>query len=122
MSKLKIISEKISHNDSPIVPLGYRVLIKMDKINEKTEGGIIITTNAKELEEAGNQTGRIVDNGPAAFTTGVVDLPNEWDRKPEIGARVIFNRYAGIRVFIDDLPEGEYRLMSDKEILAIIGE
>jgi len=122
MSKFfKTISDKIEENPTPIIPLGFKVLIVMDKINDKTEGGIILPSESREKEESGGQTARIVDYGPAAFEIGAGDLPSEWKTKPEVGARILINRYGGIKIFSEGI-EGEYRLLSDKEILAIIKE
>jgi co-chaperonin GroES (HSP10) len=56
----------------------------------------------------------------AAFTVGVADLPNEWDTKPKVGQTVILDRYAGISVEGKD--KEQYRLINDKQILAILTE
>jgi co-chaperonin GroES (HSP10) len=106
-------------NKSGIVPIGYKVLLQMQEaIKEKTKGGIIIPDSVKEREDAASQIGIILDYGPAAFTIGTGDLPNEWNVKPEIGAKVLLNKYSGITVHGTD--GNEYRIISDKEILSIL--
>jgi len=107
-------------NKSGIIPLGFKVLIKIKKLEEKTEGGIYIPKDSLEKESAGSQVATIVDYGQAAFTIGAGDLPKEWDIHPEVGQKVILNRYAGINITGKD--DEEYRLVSDKEILAILNE
>lgn len=107
-------------NQSGIIPMGFKVLVKIKELEEKTKGGIIIPTDTREKEEAASQIATIVDYGRAAFTIGVADLPNEWDIKPEVGNKVVLNRYAGITIEGND--KKEYRLVNDKEILAILSE
>jgi len=107
-------------NKSGITPLGFKVLIRIQEMEEKTEGGIIIPDIIKEKEDAASQVATIVDYGSAAFTIGVGDLPKEWDVVPKVGAKVILNRYAGIT--IEGKDKKEYRLINDKEILAILNE
>ena len=106
-------------NKTGLIPLGYKVLIKIKELEEKTKGGIIIPISEKE-EEA-HQFVEIVDYGPAAFTTGAGDLPNEWDIRPSTGDVALINKYSGIRFEKEDM-EGKYRLVNDKEILAILNE
>lgn len=105
-------------NKSGIVPLSYKVLIKVNPIDEKTKGGIIIPTDTREKESVASQIATVIDKGPAAFTIGTGDLLNEWDIVPEIGAKILINRYAGIRLEGSD--SEVYHIISDKEILAIL--
>lgn len=116
----KIKSPKVTKNKSGLIPTGFKVVVKMDELEEATAGGIIIPSNVKDVENAGAQSGRMVDHGPAAFSIGISDLPKEWDVFPDIGARVLINRYAGIQV--DGKDGGKYRFIHDKEVLAIFNE
>lgn len=105
-------------NDTGIVPLGYKVLIKIEDLEEKTKGGIILPKSSLEKEQEAHQFVKIVDYGPAAFTTGPGDLEKEWDIKPKTNEMALINKYSGIKFEIND--KGNYRLINDKEILAII--
>ena len=107
-------------NKSGIIPLGFKVLVKIQEIEEVTKGGIIIPTDTIEKESAASQIATVIDFGQAAFTIGVGDLPNEWNVKPAVGSNIILNRYAGIT--IESKNKEEYRLVNDKEILAILNE
>lgn len=107
-------------NESGIIPLGFKVLVRIQKIEEKTKGGIIIPTDTVEKESAASQIAEVIDFGQAAFTIGTGDLPDEWNVKPLIGAKVILSKYAGIT--IEGKDKEEYRLINDKEILAILSE
>lgn len=113
------MSEKIVNNTG-IIPVGFKVLIQLEELEETTKGGIILPSKMLETEQGGHQIAIILDHGPAAFTIGAGDLPREWDITPKVGAKVILNRYAGIPVETKD--KKEYRLINDKEILAILSE
>lgn len=121
MSKiLSIKSEKVTENNSGVYPTGYRVVLKMDSVEQKTDKGIILPQETIDMENGGIESGRLVATGAAAFTIGISDLPKEWDIQPKIGARVMINRYAGVQ--FDGKDEAKYRILSDKEIIAIIEE
>ena len=91
-----------------IKPLGYRVLVKPDKV-EKTygESKIIIAMDEK-LEKGGIQKGLLVDVGEAITI------------EAEPGDYVYFARYAGKFVQDPADPETEYMIMNDTDILGII--
>ena len=107
-------------NKSGIIPLSYKVLIKVRAIEEKTSGGIIIPDEIRDKEGAASQVATIIDKGPAAFTVGVGDLKDEWNLTPGVGNEIVINKYAGIQV--KGIDGEEYRLVSDKEVLAILTE
>ena len=90
-------------------PLGNRVLVERIELEEVRKGGIIIPDTVKEkpLE------GKVVAVGPGAFDD------KGTRRKPEVkeGNRVLFGKYAGTEVTIDD---AEYLIMGEDDILGII--
>ncbi len=87
-----------------IKPLGSRVVIKKLEVEEKTQGGIILTSAAKEAP----QTAEVV-----AVGSGTADEPMELS----VGDKVIFSKYGGTDVKF----EGEdYTIMSQADILAIV--
>lgn len=99
-----------------IYPVEYKVLIKPDKTDDKSAGGIYLPDSAREREDYAVDRGVILSYGEGFFE----ELPGP---KPEIGDRVIFNKYAG--TFFDVEIEGKrerVRLMNDKDICAIIEE
>lgn len=87
-----------------IKPLGSRVLIKKVEAEEKSQGGIILTSSAKEKP----QIAEVVAVGP-----GTKDEPME----VKVGDKVVFAKYAGT-----DIKFGgeEYTLMSQSDILATV--
>lgn len=85
-----------------IKPLGDRVVIKRLEAEEKTQGGIILTSQAKEQPQMAN----VVAVGP-----GTKDDKMEL----KVGDVVIFSKYAGTEVKYEG---EEYTILSQKDILA----
>lgn len=94
-----------------IKPLGDRVLVRRFEEEEVRKGGIILPDTAKEKP----QRGRVI-----AVGTGKVD--ENGNRRPlevKEGDRVLFGKYAGTEVKID---EEEYLIMREDDILGVIEE
>ena len=91
-------------------PIGDRVLVKPLPKEEVTKSGIVIPDTAKEkplegmVEAVGN--GRYNENTGARVPVDV-----------EIGARVIYSKYAGSEVKINEI---DYLILSEKDILAVV--
>ena len=86
-----------------VKPLGDRVLIKRLEAEEKTKGGIILTSAAKEQP----QMAEVLAVGP-----GTEDVKME----VKAGDKVIFSKYAGTEIKVDE----ELIIMSQKDILAVV--
>lgn len=87
-----------------IKPLGTRVVIKKEEAEEKTQGGLILTSSAKEAPQAA----KVVAVGP-----GTKDEPMEL----KAGDRVIFSKYAGTDVKYEG---EELTIMLQSDILAVL--
>ena len=107
-------------NKSGIIPMGCKVIVKLQELEEVTKGGIILPSEILEKENAASQLATIVDYGKAAFTIGVGDLDKEWDIKPNVGDTVILKKYAGIT--IEGIDKEDYQVINDKEILGILNK
>ncbi len=94
---------------STIRPLHERVLVKRVEEEEKSKGGIIIPDSAKEKPAEGKIVA--VGNGRISEDGKVTPLD------VKVGDRVLFSKYAGTDVTIDD---EEYLIMREDDILAII--
>ena len=92
-----------------IRPLGDRVVVKPLPSEERTKGGIVLPDTAKEKPQEGEViavgTGRLLETGQRV----PIDL------KP--GDRILFSKYAGNEVKIDDV---EYLIMREADILGVI--
>lgn len=91
-------------------PLHDRVLVEPEESEEKTKGGIIIPDTAKKDKP---QKGEIVAVGDGKITEDGKVLP--LNVKP--GDKVLFAKYAGNEVKIDDK---KFLVMRESDILAII--
>jgi chaperonin GroES len=93
-----------------ITPLRDKVVVKrLEEIEEKTPGGIIIPDTAKEKP----QIGEVVAVGKGKILQDGKVIPPE----VKVGDRVLFAKYAGTEVKIEG---EEYLIMSEDEILGII--
>jgi len=99
-----------------IIPVEFKVLIKPDKIEDRSAGGIYLPDSAREREEYATDRGEILAVGPQFFD----DLG---EPKPKVGDKVLFNKYAGSLFDTDiDGKRTKVRLMNDKDICAILKE
>ena len=92
-----------------VTPLHDRVLIKRIEEKETVKGGIIIPDTAKEKP----MEGEVISAGPGKIMPDGKRAP--MDVKP--GDRVLFGKYAGTEIKIDD---EEYVIMREEEILAVL--
>jgi len=99
-------------NESGMMPVEYKVLVKLDPVEEKTAGGIIITEDRKERNQMAATEGTIIAVGGNAFSdwSGLIPHP---------GNRVLISKYAGQTPKAGDT-ESLYRFCNDKDIIAII--
>ncbi|MBO6048154.1 MAG: co-chaperone GroES [Spirochaetales bacterium] len=84
-----------------IKPLGERVLVKMDKVEEKTAGGIFIPQTAQEK----TQIAKVEAIGDDVKTI-------------KVGQKILHDKYAGTSVKMDN---DEYLILNIKDVLAIVG-
>jgi len=91
-------------------PLGDRIVIKPLEQGEEKRGGIIIPDTAKEKPEKGEVLavgpGKMLDNGTRVA--------------PEVkkGDKVLFGKYAGSEVKVDDQ---ELMIVREEDVMAVIG-
>jgi chaperonin GroES len=93
-----------------IRPLSDRVLVKrLENVENKSAGGIIIPETAKEKP----QEGEVVAVGPGkALEDGKVQAMNV-----KAGDRILFGKYAGTEVKIDN---EDYLIMREDDILGVL--
>lgn len=101
-----------------IVPLGYRVLVAPDEIEETSKGGIVLAKDLINKEQGAQVVGTVLDIGADCWA----DTAGEpWCK---VGDRVIFAKYTGMKIW--DSVEGKYRndmlLLNDTDLTARITE
>ena len=91
-------------------PLGDRVVLKPVEREEKTKSGIVLPDTAREKPQEGIVeavgTGRILDNGQK--------VPMELT----VGDKVLYAKYAGNEFKLEEI---EYLIISEKDVLAVVG-
>ena len=93
-------------------PLADRVVVKPLEREEVTKSGIVLPDTAKEKPQEGRV--EAVGNGRFNEQTG--------QRVPldvQVGDRVIYAKYAGSEVKIDD---EDYLILGEKDILAVVAD
>jgi chaperonin GroES len=92
-------------------PLGDRVVVKPTPREEMTKSGIVLPDTAKEKP----QEGEILAVGPGAFDSE--GKRTAMDVK--VGQKVLYGKYSGTEFKLDD---DELLIVSQKDILAVVGE
>jgi chaperonin GroES len=90
-------------------PLHDRVILKRIEEKEEVKGGIIIPDTAKEKP----MEGEVISVGPGK----IMDDGKRSPMDVKAGDRVLFGKYAGTEIKIDDK---EYVIMREEEILAVL--
>ncbi|HHY70328.1 MAG TPA: co-chaperone GroES [Thermoanaerobacterales bacterium] len=91
-----------------IKPLGDRIVIKVLEKEEKTKGGIVLPDTAKEKP----QKGEVLAVGSGEIIEGK-KVPLE----VKVGDEIIFSKYAGTEIKLDD---EEYLILRQSDVLAIL--
>ena len=95
-------------------PKGYKILIALPEPDEKTDGGIIKSSQTIHNEEVGSIVGFVIDMGPDAyknsdrFPSGAFCQKGDW---------IVMRSYSGTRF----LAHGrEFRLINDDSVEAVV--
>ena len=92
-----------------IKPLGERVVIEVAESDVTTASGIVLPDTAKEKPQKGKVvavgTGKLLDNGERAAM------------EVKVGDGVVFSKYSGSEIKVDDK---DYLTVRESDILAIL--
>ena len=91
-----------------LVPLSDRVELKQLEAEETTKSGIILTSSAQEKPKEDE----VIAVGP-----GKVEDGKEVKREVAVGDQVIYSKYAGTNVKLED---EEYIIVKQDDILAVV--
>lgn len=91
-----------------LIPLGDRVILKQVEAEEKTKSGIVLPGQNKEKP----QEAKVVAVGPGGIIDG-----KEIKMEVKKDQQVIYSKYAGTEVTVDDI---EYIIVKQSDILAIL--
>lgn len=104
-----MLKEFIFGGINVLKPLGNRVIVEVAKEEEKSVGGIVLASSAKEK----SQTGIVLAVGQGLVTDNGAKI----EMTVTVGDRVLFEKYAGTEVKHDGK---EYLVIKESEIVAII--
>lgn len=90
-------------------PIGDKIVVEPEKEEEVTKSGIVLPDTAKEKP----QKGKVIAVGPGK----ILDNGERGPMEIKEGDTVIYSKYAGTEVKIDDK---EYLILSQRDILAIV--
>jgi chaperonin GroES len=93
-----------------LVPLGDKVVLKQLVAEETTKSGIVLPGQAKEKP----QQAEVVAVGPGGMVDG-----KEVTMQVKVGDRVIYSKYAGTEVKLDDQ---EFIIVKQNDIVAVVAE
>ena len=93
-----------------IVPLSDRVVIKAEKAEEVTKGGIILAGSAKEKP----QVAVVVAVGPGGMVDG-----NDVKMTVKVGDKVLYSKYGGTEVHFKG---EEYLIVYARDLLAVVND
>lgn len=91
-----------------LVPLGDKVVLKQLVAEETTKSGIVLPGQAKEKP----QQAEVIAVGPGGMVDG-----KEIDMQVKVGQMVIYSKYAGTEVKLED---EEFIIVKQSDIVAIV--
>lgn len=95
-------------------PKGYRLLIAIPEIAQKTEGGLYIPDERRSGEETASIIGYVLKVGSEAYADPARFPSGPWCKE---GDFVIFRSYSGTRFKVSGK---EFRLINDDTVEAVV--
>ena len=98
-------------DESQMIPVGDRIIVKVDKMEKKTAGGVIIPDFAAEKEDRAATTATVIALGETANCDGLKVFP-------KAGDKILMTKWAGTG---HTSPEYEdYRAIPGIDVIAIL--
>lgn len=97
-------------------PKGYKLLIALPKVNEKTDGGVFLPEERRDAESTASIIGFVISMGPDAYKDERKFPTGPWCKD---GDFVMFRSYSGTRFKV--LGE-EFRLINDDTVEAVVDD
>ena len=95
-------------------PTGYKILIALPEPDEKTDGGIIKSSQTIHTEEVGSIVGFVLDTGPDVYSDSVRFPTGPFCKK---GDWIVMRSYTGTRFMVHGK---EFRLINDDSVEAVV--
>jgi co-chaperonin GroES (HSP10) len=97
-------------------PAGYKMLVALPKIEEKTAGGIIKASSTIEQETNAANVGFVISLGADAYKDKGKFPNGAWCKE---GDFVVMRSYSGTRMYIDG---EEFRMLNDDAIEGVVAD
>ncbi len=95
-------------------PKGYRILIAIPEVSQKTQGGVYIPDERRNAEETASLVGYVLKVGSEAYADASRFPTGPWCKE---GDFVIFRSYSGTRFKVHGK---EFRLINDDTVEAVV--
>lgn len=95
-------------------PVGYKILIAVPEINDKTDGGVYMPDNLKHAEETASIIGFVIKIGAEAYSDPAKFPDGPWCKE---GDFIIFRSYSGTRFKVLGK---EFRIINDDTVEAVV--
>jgi co-chaperonin GroES (HSP10) len=98
-------------NTSGFLPLGHRLLVLPDSVEQKTQSGIVLVQETTGRDEMAQVKGVVVAVGDGCWKD---TTSTEW-AKP--GDRIVFGKYSGLQYAGADAVK--YRILNDLDVVGL---
>lgn len=95
-------------------PVGYKILIAVPELNEKTDGGVYMPDSLKQAEETASIIGYVLKVGSVAYSDPERFPSGPWCKE---GDFIIFRSYSGTRFKVMGK---EFRIINDDTVEAVV--
>lgn len=95
-------------------PVGYKILIAVPELNEKTDGGVYMPDSLKQAEETASIIGYVLKVGSVAYSDPARFPDGPWCKE---GDFIIFRSYSGTRFKVMGK---EFRIINDDTVEAVV--
>lgn len=97
-------------------PSGFRLLIALPEVSEKTEGGIYLPDERRNAESVASVVGFVIKAGPDAYMDEKRFPNGPWCKE---GDWVVMRAYSGTRLKIHGK---EFRVINDDSVEAVVDD
>jgi co-chaperonin GroES (HSP10) len=99
-------------------PVGWRLLLSIPEVKEKTAGGIVIPDERRDAESTASILAMVMDMGEDCYTDKKRFPSGPWCK---VGDWVLIQPYGGTRVMVDCAGgKKEFRIINDDSIDAVV--
>lgn len=105
--------DTISLSSAPqkMKPIGNQVVVKLDPLPEKSDGGLFLAPDSRDHE---HHTGTIVAVGPGKVAP---KTHIRWPMETKVGDKVLLGRYVGANFTFE---AETYRIMPEEQLFCVI--